>query len=629
MRPSIVDLEKWCSGSKDLVDLVDSLSLGPREVDLLEAVRRKLRDLDGHTNISTRIQEDISKQAPSSRMTSPRRKLQEVARTVFGPSEHGGMDYRQALEGLAMLEQVEKHRVLLVRDAKLAVKPGFSEGKDAKLLELLDGTATKHYAVLQWGFRAHCVRNFPPQGDMENPDETRIMAQLNALSPPNFIPSVVDEANSPHYTESLQDGIRLRIYEHLTKPNTTPQADDQSVYVKSSCSVPGYRVFRDVMLKYSQEFKKLEVLCLHILDQKEKRRATASGDQVLPRLLHNAASEGSKIPEIVQALSADDIIPRLLLKAALEGSNIPEVIQALSADQVLSGLLGNVSSDALETPQIIPAESRSLDARLRVHPLAIVPFHSRTVGSGSKNQHTRDSLISPALHARYLENDPSTSGHNASPTSQEAPTSPTAVPDSPTLGHENEGLEFIVEGRDAIHEQQSFDLLKTYMRSRRNRTPHPRDRIAPCTSAHRSAAKALDFEHPKVHWYSSSFALNKAKSHEAFTLLPQPSSTCNHVIHTDSQPYIGTLPPNFMSRKPARGRSMSEKSTALALQIFDTTSRLASVTNRRDSIISITPPPNRSDDGQTQSSTPKPSRLGHLFSRHIRSGSSASSTAEI
>ncbi|KID75657.1 uncharacterized protein G6M90_00g047160 [Metarhizium brunneum] len=281
-------------------------------------------------------------------------------------------------------------------------------------------------------------------------------------------------------------------------------------------------------------------------------------------------------------------------------------------------------TSSLDWKRYSSPQHHSFDARTNT------PTHSRTVSSGSSTRYARDSLMSPVLYARYLENDPFTQGrHHSSSTSQEKLTLPTPIPDSPTLGHEHEESDLFADtSRDEIHEEQSFDLLKTYMRSRRNRTKHSNDGTAPPTSANQSATKTLGSKHRGVHWYSSSFALNKVKSHEAFTLLPQPSPASNQRIHSSRPPDISTLPLNYPFRKPAKTCGISDKSTALALQIFDTTSRLASVANKRDSILSITPRPNQSCDAQKQSCVPKPSRLGSLFSRHIRSGSSGSSAAE-
>lgn len=281
-------------------------------------------------------------------------------------------------------------------------------------------------------------------------------------------------------------------------------------------------------------------------------------------------------------------------------------------------------TSSLDWKRYSSPQRHSFDARTNT------PTHSRTVSSGSSTRYARDSLMSPVLYARYLENDPFTKGrHHSSSTSQEKLTLPTPIPDSPTLGHEHEESDLFADtSRDEIHEQQSFDLLKTYMRSRRNRTKHSNDGIAPPTSANQSATMTLGSRHRGVHWYSSSFALNKVKSHEAVTLLPQPSPASNQHIPSSRPPDVNTLPLNYPFRKPARTCGISDKSTALALQIFDTTSRLASVANKRDSILSITPPPNQSCDAQKQSCVPKPSRLGSLFSRHIRSGSSGSSAAE-
>ncbi|KAG8420102.1 hypothetical protein J3459_011379 [Metarhizium acridum] len=155
-------------------------------------------------------------------------------------------------------------------------------------------------------------------------------------------------------------------------------------------------------------------------------------------------------------------------------------------------------TSSLDWKRYTSPQRHSFDARINT------PTHSRTVSSGSSTQYARDSLTSPALYARYLEHYPFTEArHHSSSTSQERLTSSTPIPDSPTLGHEHEESELSADSRDEIHEQQSFDLLKTYMRSRGNRAKHSNDRTGPSTSANQSTTKTLDSKHGGVHWYSS------------------------------------------------------------------------------------------------------------------------------
>ncbi|TWU75883.1 hypothetical protein ED733_005707 [Metarhizium rileyi] len=247
---------------------------------------------------------------------------------------------------------------------------------------------------------------------------------------------------------------------------------------------------------------------------------------------------------------------------------------------------------------------------------------ARTLSLGSSIQYARDSLIRPAMQAQYPENDPFTDQFqsSSSPASRGRLYSEDAIPDSPTLGHDDQyevpGLP--LESIDQLHEQQSFDLLKSYMMSRENRTGHSSDDTTWPTNSRRSTAKVLDSEQCKEMQYSSSFALNGNKSQHAFTLLSQlPSTQSTNVI----------LHPSQVSQAITKMGTTTDNSTDL-LQNFDTTSRLASVIKQRDFTISTPPSATQSEDSQKQPCAHKSSMLGGLFSRHKRSRSSESSISE-
>jgi hypothetical protein len=201
----------------------------------------------------------------------------------------------------------------------------------------------------------------------------------------------------------------------------------------------------------------------------------------------------------------------------------------------------------------------------------------------------------------------------------------TPVPDSPTLGYVDGMPSLPSDSRD----KQSFSLLKSYMRSKGGRTDESDDNSIPSTDNYQPRWKQHGSENRRGHWYSSSFALNKAKSHDTFTLFPRLSPTTHRGESIGSAPGFNTILPEYQPQKLVKRRSISDQSPALALQNFDTVTRLASAINPRDSFLSTAPasmqPPDVSD---SYPATDKASKFSTLFSRHARSESIVSQVAD-
>lgn len=353
-----------------------------------------------------------------------------------------------------------------------------------------------------------------------------------------------------------------------------------------------------------------------------------------PRFMKVDASSPSPLPSSrlfstreKQPLYVDDLTPdriKSMAASIIGGTNINLAAQpnpALSPG-ILFGLPPSphelversVRTSSLNWKQYTGSRRHSFGAEIKEH------LHSRTPSSNSSTYYTRDALISPALYRQYLENDPFTDPRpNVSPSDQERLPPQQPRPDSPTLGHKHDEQDLLVERGSRVHEEQSFDLLKSYVRSKRrrlNQTNH--DASSSSSGAGEAEGRDSTADCPGKNWPSSVFALNKAKSHEAFTLLPRLLPTYRQDKSPHSPPRLNSRSLSHPSRKLVKRRSISDKSTALALQTFDTASRLASAINEHDSSPAFTPSTILADCLEHRLETNKPSKISSFFSRRAR-----------
>lgn len=265
--------------------------------------------------------------------------------------------------------------------------------------------------------------------------------------------------------------------------------------------------------------------------------------------------------------------------------------------------------------------------RHSMHVHTPVSFHTRHASLESVLGCNGQFLSSPSTSSSCLVEDPFLDTHHDMALSssyqqlrQQAPHTP--LPDSPTLGQEK-----VFVASEAPHQplDRSFGPLGPYMDSKQRHETRQTQKLgsfSPCgdpleqvvqLSSHstRTSNRRGGTAH---HGYSSSFALNRAKSHEAFTLLPRlaPSTTSS-----TSKAVQGENPHDVHSpEKLVRLCAVSDGSTALALRNHDTASRLASVAGRNDVQQSAefnTPAvPAKEKSGQRRTT------FGSLFTRHGR-----------
>jgi len=101
----------------------------------------------------------------------------------------------------------------------------------------------------------------------------QIMGMLNALVPSDVFLEDEDDVDPTPHSPSLRDSIRFSVFEHLMSESPfSPQLQEiVKMKLSSWCEVPGYPQARDAMVRYCEEFKKLEGMCLAIMNDLERK----------------------------------------------------------------------------------------------------------------------------------------------------------------------------------------------------------------------------------------------------------------------------------------------------------------------------------------------------------------------
>lgn len=166
MPPTAIDLEQWWSthGADSLNQLVcnEDLAYQSRHCDFVSTLQSRLCAFDNDQSLrcsfTDAFQIGIS-HADRYFYANPRRSLAVTLQYAFRDPAAEGMQFDLAMEGLACLDTVERHRVHLFEESKQ--RYGLLGHDEIKmlLLEELHNAATLHYGQCHLGFRA-CV--IPP-----------------------------------------------------------------------------------------------------------------------------------------------------------------------------------------------------------------------------------------------------------------------------------------------------------------------------------------------------------------------------------------------------------------------------------------------------------------------------------
>jgi hypothetical protein len=290
MPPYAAELETWWSGSglEALTHLVndDSDELNPRQCGFAQLLQTRLLTFDNDRTIQTQIQ----KAWPAIRATrgidydaNTRKYAKYIASTIFRKPADGGIDFDRVMDGLGYLDAMEIRRLRLLMATRKAMETGTPSEASAQVVEELDRTATANFRHLHAGFRT-CVLIQELNKDADQRKELpQIMALLNALVPPVvFLEDEDDMDPSPH-SPGLRDSVRFSVFEHLMSEDSFSPNRREIIEMKLRCwcDVPGYPRARDALLRYTEEFKKLENVCLKVMNELERRSMTTVSYQTI------------------------------------------------------------------------------------------------------------------------------------------------------------------------------------------------------------------------------------------------------------------------------------------------------------------------------------------------------------
>ncbi|KAH6997208.1 hypothetical protein EDB80DRAFT_585506 [Ilyonectria destructans] len=280
MPPFAPELEEWWLGRgydalTRLVDPGDD-ALKPQECGFAQDVQRRLCALDNDRALQAEIKEAwpaIRAARGINYVANPRKQLKEASGTIFKPVEDGGMDQSRVLEGLGYLDAMEVHRLRFMKATRSAMEATAPEKRHLQVVDELDRQATIHYRHFHLGFRTCTLIDDLTKSGEKTKEIPKIMARLNALFPPVVFLQDEDDVDPTPHSAGLRDSIRFSVFEHLMGSEPISEQRQQMIQMKllGWCDIPGYGQARDSLIRYCEESKKLEEVCLVVLDDLEHR----------------------------------------------------------------------------------------------------------------------------------------------------------------------------------------------------------------------------------------------------------------------------------------------------------------------------------------------------------------------
>ncbi|CAJ0555136.1 Ff.00g052010.m01.CDS01 [Fusarium sp. VM40] len=280
MPPYAAELETWWSGSglEALTRLVndDSDELNPRQCGFAQQLQTRLLTFDNDRAIQTQIQ----KAWPAIRTArgvdydaNTRKYAKYITSTIFRKPTDGGIDFNRVMDGLGYLDAMEIRRLRLLAATRKAMETGTPSEASAQVVEELDRTATANFRHLHAGFRTCVLIQELNKDAGQRKELPQIMALLNALVPPVVFLEDEDDMDPTPHSPGLRDSVRFSIFEHLMSEDSFSPNRREIIEMKLRCwcDVPGYPRARDALLRYTEEFKKLENVCLKVMNELESR----------------------------------------------------------------------------------------------------------------------------------------------------------------------------------------------------------------------------------------------------------------------------------------------------------------------------------------------------------------------
>lgn len=297
----------------------DNLTCSKQHCEFTKIIQSRLRAFDHDDSIHTTFADGPPLKWTNSAglySINPRKAILAATRVIFKDAlRSGGIDYEFAMHGIVSLDQLEKHRLVLVNTVKREMSSAMMDLTQLSLLHELHNAGTLHYGLFHMGFRAAVstlchfrlsqmltrfwqilIHSLEPR--QQTPKE-QTMAKLNALFPPIAAANLDSGLSLAPYSEGLRENIRFCVYEHLMRGNTNDMTKWRALQTRlfSWCNMPGYAEARDALLRYTEEFKKIEVLCLSTLHSLEcRRRSLCIPESPADSSFMTSSSRSSAVP---------------------------------------------------------------------------------------------------------------------------------------------------------------------------------------------------------------------------------------------------------------------------------------------------------------------------------------------
>lgn len=161
MMPSPLELECWwlTRGQASLRQLLKTQDIDLDAADAVKCIRGRLEEFE----IDADRREEVGDTIPIIRqqlsldiaVLSPRKKLATALRQIFRDEANSGLCIERLSEGLTFIDDVEKHRALLVSVTIEHHPEGRSGSDKLAILEALNNASRLHYEQCYIGLRIH------------------------------------------------------------------------------------------------------------------------------------------------------------------------------------------------------------------------------------------------------------------------------------------------------------------------------------------------------------------------------------------------------------------------------------------------------------------------------------------
>ncbi|KAI5456422.1 hypothetical protein BGZ63DRAFT_458208 [Mariannaea sp. PMI_226] len=283
MPPFAAELEAWWLGPgfEAIQHLIhpEQSATKPQECGFDQDIRCRLCAFDNDRS----LQADLERAWPAIRaarginyFANFRKNFKEASQNIFKRTEDGGMSLCRVMEGLGYLDAMELHRFQLLEALHRATSNSAFEDPRLEAIQELDRQAVIHYRHFHLGLRTCVLIDNLSQLRGEADRIPRTMALLNAIFPPIIFLESEEDSDLTPYSAGLLDSIRFSVFQHLMSDEPFSNHRQQAIKMKllGWCDIPGYDQSRESLLRYFEEVKKLEELCLAVIHASERRSIT-------------------------------------------------------------------------------------------------------------------------------------------------------------------------------------------------------------------------------------------------------------------------------------------------------------------------------------------------------------------